>query len=113
MQKAVFQTDSDGLFQYETVANELPLSPGMFNVPYGAQETAPPAAPAGMVARWDGERWGLVEDYRQAALYVAETGAPYILGGRLEIAGEPVSYSGWGPLPAWLTTVAPSLPTPV
>ena len=28
MHKSVFQTDDDGLFLYETVANDLPLSPG-------------------------------------------------------------------------------------
>ena len=43
MQKTVYQANDDGLFLYETVANELALTPGSFNIPYGAFEDAPPA----------------------------------------------------------------------
>ena len=47
MHKSVFQTDDDGLFLYETVANDLPLSPGAYNVPFGAYPDAPPAGSSG------------------------------------------------------------------
>lgn len=110
--KTVYQTNQDGLFLHETVANELALSPGMYNVPYGAQEEAPPSIPAGKAARWDGKRWTLVEDRRHATLYVAETGELYTFGEQAEVAGEPVSYAGWGPLPGWLTADAPSPTAP-
>ena len=106
--KAVFQTDRDGLFAYETVANELPLAPGYYNVPYGAREDAPPEAPAGMVARGvDGQPWALVEDYRAANLWVRATGEPYTCRDLIEIDGESASYPGWGPLPSWLTVEEP------
>lgn len=42
MQKTVFQTNDDGLFLYESMANELALTPGAFNIPYGAYEDMPP-----------------------------------------------------------------------
>ena len=32
MQKTVYQANDDGLFLYETVANELALTPGSFNI---------------------------------------------------------------------------------
>ncbi|WZB70777.1 hypothetical protein WJ968_37155 [Achromobacter xylosoxidans] len=43
MQKKVYQTDSDGLYLYESIANELAMTPGRFNVPFGAYEDAPAA----------------------------------------------------------------------
>ena len=58
MHKSVFQTDDDGLFLYETVANDLPLSPGAY-VPFGAYPDAPPAgtAAAGRAGRAMAGRW--------------------------------------------------------
>ena len=107
MKKTVFQTDDNGLFLYETVAHELALSPGLFNIPYGAQSAPPPAAPAGKVARWDGKAWDLVQDNRRRALWIATTGAPYTIGSNAEIGGTVYSYPGWGPLPEWLTDTQP------
>lgn len=109
MQITVFQTDSDGLFLYETVANELPLSPGTFNVPYGAYEDAPPAHQDGLWPRREGDTWVLVPDFRRTPLWVLETGSPYLIGTHHVGASGKVSYPGWGVLPAWLTTVDPSL----
>lgn len=106
----VYQTDDHGLFLYEAQANELPLDPGKFNIPYGAVLTPPPAAPAGKVARWNGKAWEMVEDYRGASLYMASTGAAYTLGSSVEVDGKYVQYDGWGPLPDWLTDQAPMPP---
>lgn len=107
MQKAVYQTDQDGLYIYETVANELALSPGSFNIPYGAQEETPPPTESGSVARWNNEAWTVVEDHRNDALVVTATGAPYELNVEATVDGDAVSYPGWGPLPGWLSLVAP------
>lgn len=110
MQKAVFQTDNDGLYLYQSTANELVLTPGMFNIPYGAYEDAPPTPPAGKWPRRLGDAWTMVEDYRTTPLWVVETGAPYSIGAQHEGAGGKVSYPGWGQLPAWLTAVEPPRP---
>lgn len=100
MQKAVFQTDSDGLFQYETVANELALTPGTFNIPYGAYEDTPPQATAGKCARRLGNTWALVDDYRATPLWLVDTGLPYSVGTEYAGIDGKVSYPGWGPIPA-------------
>ena len=105
--KTVYQTNSDGLFLYETIANELALVPGTFNVPFRALDDAPPTAPAGKIQRHDGKRWTLVEDHRKATLHITATGDRYVIGTQVELEGEePVSYRGWGPVPAWLTLMS-------
>lgn len=110
MQKDVFQTDDDGLCLYKSVANELALTPGTFNIPYGAYEDAPPAPAAGKWPRRLGDAWAMVDDYRTTPLWVVDTGAPYSIGAEHDGAGGKVSYPGWGELPAWLTPVEPSPP---
>ncbi|WMD20915.1 phage tail protein [Achromobacter seleniivolatilans] len=107
MQKTVYQTDSNGLYLYESVANELSLSPGSFNIPFGAYLDAPPQAEDGRRPRRDGDKWELVEDHRETSLWFAETGDQYTLGNVHDVDGVDVSYPGWGPIPAWLTAVAP------
>lgn len=106
-QKTVYQTTNEGLFAYESVAHELPLAPGYYNVPYGAYEDAPPDAPQGMVQRMTQAGWLLVEDHREARLWVTTTGEPYTINDAVEIEGESASYPGWGPLPSWLTMDEP------
>jgi len=110
MQKNVFQTNDDGLYLYPSVANELALSPGEFNIAYRAYEDAPPAPSAGKWPRRVGEAWVMVDDYRTTPLWVVETGTPYSIGADHDGAGGKVSYPGWGTLPAWLTTVEPPRP---
>lgn len=111
MQKTVFQTDGDGLYAYPTVANELALAPGHFNIPYGAYEDPPPEAPAGMVQRRVGALpWTLVEDFRTVPLWLVSTGEPYTLRQNVTVDDANVSYPGWGPLPTWLTQVEPPRP---
>ncbi|RIJ00775.1 phage tail protein [Achromobacter sp. K91] len=107
MQKEVFQTDADGLYLYKTVANELALTPGAYNVPYGAYEEAPPIPPAGKWPRRVGDSWEMVDDYRATPLWIVDTGSPYMIGTETETAEGKVTYGGWGELPAWLTAVEP------
>ncbi|VFR81319.1 hypothetical protein RAN3_2556 [plant metagenome] len=109
-QITVYQTDSDGLFLHPVVANELPLQPGTYNVPYGARLTAPPEAPAGQVALAVGESWTLVEDHRDATLYRISDGSEYATGSTVLDAGQVVRYPGWGQVPTWLTPLAPPAP---
>lgn len=105
MQKDVFQTGEGGLYLYKSIANELALTPGAFNIPYGAFEDAPPAPPAGKWPQRVGEAWIMVDDYRTTPLWVVETGSPYSIGAEHDGAGGTVSYPGWGKLPDWLTAV--------
>lgn len=111
--KPVFQGDQHGFYLYEAVANELPLSPGAFNIPYGAYEDKPPLAPDGMVARRDGNGWQVVADHRRDMLYVVETGQQYSIGSPVEVGGQTLMYDGGGAVPAWLTDDAPTLAEPV
>jgi len=113
MQKEVFQTGDDGLYLYASVANELALSPGTFNIAYGAYEDAPPAPPAGKWPRRVGETWVMVDDYRTTPLWVVETDTPYSIGVEHDGVGGKVSYPGWGALPAWLTADEPPRPDEV
>jgi len=109
-QVTVYQADAHGFYLHPVVANELPLSPGTYNVPYGAQLQPPPEAPIGMVARAVADEWELVEDHRAETLYRTDTGDQYDLGTTLQLGGEAVRYVGAGPIPNWLTTEAPPAP---
>ena len=111
MTKTVFQTDLDGVFLYATQAHELALASGSFNIPYGAYEVAPPAVSAGMCARWNSDRWEIVPDYRQASLWIIDSGEPYHPSAEVKLNGEARSYPGWGDLPPWLTAEPPA-PSP-
>ncbi|MCP2517041.1 phage tail protein [Achromobacter mucicolens] len=104
--KPVYQTDSNGIYLYETRAAELPLSPGDFNIPFGAYEDAPPPAPHGYVAQREATGWKLVEDHRGTNLRITSTGEPYQLGTEAGAADESVVYNGIGPIPDWLTVYA-------
>jgi len=107
-QITVYQTDADGAFLHPVVATELALSPGTYNVPFGAKLTAPPDAPEGHVAIAVGENWTAVEDHRKNTLYLADSGEPYALKTTLALNGAAVRYTGLGPIPNWLTLQAPT-----
>ncbi|MGS1116035.1 DUF4376 domain-containing protein [Castellaniella sp. UC4442_H9] len=78
---------------------------------------APPAVPAGHVARWVTAQhpvidtktygnpgtgtWELVEDHRKDKLYVTSDGSPYTIDA--EVDGQ--TYTGVDVLPAWLSTI--------
>lgn len=55
MEKIVSQLDANGYFVAPVVADESPLEPGVFLLPGGAVDVAPPAIPDGMLARWVGQ----------------------------------------------------------
>ena len=59
--KTVYQTDRAGMFAGTTPADESPLEPGVFMLPAGAVETAPPeTCPDDKWPRWNGASWDLV-----------------------------------------------------
>lgn len=106
--KTVYQADADGFFLYTTEACELPLQPGCFNVPYLACEDEPPAVSGGRVAKRVDSAWSVVDDNRDASLYVVSTGAPYQIGSEVEVDGAAARYDGGGPFPSWLTDAVPA-----
>ncbi|MBF8176930.1 phage tail protein [Herminiimonas contaminans] len=119
----VFQADYKGFLLFQTVANELALAPGVFNRPYLSYDERPHEAPPGMVNRRNlpiNDAWVLVEDHRDDVLYYVVAPATeekpaviaqYHLDQLVEVDGVQVSYDGGGPIPYWLTDVAP-VPAP-
>jgi hypothetical protein len=58
--KTVYQLNQQGEYIGETIAHESPLEPGIYLIPGGCVETAPPETKKGQVAVWDGV-WTLVD----------------------------------------------------
>jgi len=60
--KTVYQLDRAGHFVCETEADESPLEPGVFLIPAGCVETAPPSEwPEDQWPRWNGFKWELIQ----------------------------------------------------
>lgn len=74
-----YQLDAAGLLIGETVADESPLEPGVFPMPAGCIDTAPPAEwPDGQWPRWNGIAWYLVPKPVSAALNPVEKLAAFL-----------------------------------
>lgn len=57
MTHVVYQTDASGVFVGSVVADESPLEPGVWLIPAGCVEIAPPAVAEGQIARLSGGAW--------------------------------------------------------
>lgn len=55
--KIVSQLDAGGYFVGPVQADRSPLEVGVFHIPHGAVDVAPPEVPAGQRARWVEEAW--------------------------------------------------------
>lgn len=51
--KIVYQTNPEGIYIGETLADESPLEPGVWLIPGGCVETPPPVLAEGELAKWD------------------------------------------------------------
>lgn len=58
--KTVYQSDPQGWLVGETIARESPMEPGVWHLPAGCVEAAPPDLAEGERARWTGEGWEVV-----------------------------------------------------
>ena len=58
--KTVYQLDQTGAYLGETIAHESPLEPGVYLIPGGCVETAPPETKESQIAVWDGV-WTLID----------------------------------------------------
>lgn len=57
--KTVYQIDTAGRYVGVTRADESPLEPGVWIMPKGTVEEAPPEQwPEGKLPRWNGTAWG-------------------------------------------------------
>lgn len=56
--KLVSQLDADGYYVGPAIAQRSPLEPGVFLIPGGAVDAAPPVVPQGRRARWS-DGWAL------------------------------------------------------
>lgn len=77
--KIVYQTDHLGIYTGITVADESPLEPGVWLIPGGCVEVAPPAVPEKKAALWDGRKWQLVDSYQGLTVYSTTTRAPVVI----------------------------------
>lgn len=55
--KVVYQTDCDGRFTGSAVADQSPLEPGVYLIPAGCVEVAPPQIEEGFFAQWADGEW--------------------------------------------------------
>ncbi|MFU1907623.1 tail fiber assembly protein [Bordetella avium] len=103
--KVVSQLDADGCYCRPTVADESPLESGVYLIPGGAVDIAPPELVSGKAfrPREDHSGWLAVDDNRGAVLYRTSDGQAYEPGRQ---HGEDGTYAGLGPIPGWLTTEA-------
>ena len=77
--KVVYQTDHLGIYTGKTVADRSPLEPGVWLIPGGCVEVAPPAVPDKKAALWDGRKWQLVDSYQGLTVYNTMTRAPLVI----------------------------------
>lgn len=67
--KPAYQLDAAGLFVCTTEADESPLEPGVWHMPAGTVDTAPPNEwPSDQWPRWNGHAWQLVPRPAAAAV---------------------------------------------
>lgn len=56
----VYQTNSQGVFVGAVEADQSPMEPGVWLIPAGCVEVAPPTIPEGQVAVWANGSWSIV-----------------------------------------------------
>ena len=94
--KVVYQTDHQGIYIGTTVADQSPLEPGVWLIPGGCVEVAPPPVPEKKAALWNGQKWVLVDSYQGLTVYSITTRAALVI----EQAGDiPVGYTLEAPAP--------------
>lgn len=94
--KPVCQLDADGLYTGQTTADLSPMeaAQGIYLLPAGCIDAAPPESRDGHAARWTGADWEYLPDYRGQTVYDTATGQSRII-------------DAVGALPEGVTTQAP------
>lgn len=96
-EKIVYQTNHLGILVGAVKADESPLEPGVYMIPGGCVETAPPAIPEHKAAWWNGSDWQLVDYFGGVVVYSTDTGEPRTLEG---FEGVPASFTMKKPGPS-------------
>lgn len=94
MTKIVYQTSPLGLYVGPVEADESPLEKGVFLIPAGCVQLAPPNAPPGKVQLWNGTTWELLDWLDGVTAYDTRT-------------REPLQLQGMDPLPDGYTLLKP------
>ncbi len=68
--KTVYQSGADGIYLGLAQAHESPLEPGVFHLPAGCVEVAPPPPGVGGAAVWADGSWCLAPDHRGETWYL-------------------------------------------
>ncbi|WP_338522409.1 hypothetical protein NUH87_19940 [Pseudomonas batumici] len=92
--KTVYQVNRMGVYVGPVTADESPLEPGIFLIPGGCVESAPPEAPEHKAAYWNGRAWQLVEYFEGLVVYNTAN-------------REPLTLTGVGPIPNGYTVKKP------
>ncbi len=100
--KIVYQTDHLGIYIGQAEADLSPLEPGVWLIPGGCVEVAPPAVPERKAAYWDSKRWHLIDSYQGLTVYDITSGVPRVIeragalpaGFTLEVPGPGQIWNG-------------------
>jgi hypothetical protein len=78
--KPVCQLDADNTYIGQINAElDIYARDGSYLIPAGCIDTLPPKISAGYVARWNGEGWDVIEDYRGKVVYRKADGVAVII----------------------------------
>ncbi|ALH99519.1 hypothetical protein C1Y08_07700 [Pseudomonas sp. FW306-02-F02-AA] len=80
-EKIVYQASPQGLYIGPVLADPCPIEEGVFLVPAGCVEVAPPDAPEHKVAHWNGKKWQLLDYFEKVTVYSITTGESLVLDG--------------------------------
>lgn len=75
----VCQLDSEGYFIGMTIADPDPLDLDNYLIPGGCIDTAPPEQRDNAVAKWGGEQWQYIDDYRGQTVYSIDDGNEVVI----------------------------------
>lgn len=94
--KKVCQLDEQGIYVGQTDADLSPeeAENGVYLMPAGCVDTAPPEDKKGFVAKWTGDNWDYLENHIGETVYSTETKEPKEIG---ELGAIPQGYTSMKP----------------
>ena len=94
--KKVCQLDDQGIYVGQTEADLSPeeATNGVYLMPAGCVDTAPPEDKKGFVAKWTGDNWDYLENHIGETVYSTETKEPKEIG---ELGAIPQGYTSMKP----------------
>ncbi len=68
----IYHFDEKGLYLGESEADKSPLEKDVYLIPANATDTKPPTAGINQVAKFDGNQWALIPDFRGIKYWTAD-----------------------------------------